>query len=301
MLPDVKRTFPPGGPNPVSPKNHPTIPNLPMYTFPRRLPPPALARAAFSLVLFAGTTAAGLAQAPQPAPATRLTPDGKWPVHSMERPRPEVVAPLYDGQPVKRPAGALAIFEGKGLAAWKQDKPDPVTNSDEARWKTENDYFEVVAKTGYLQTRDTLKGDGHLHIEWATPAEVVGKGQGRGNSGVFVGGYPEVQVLDSYENDTYPDGQAAAFYGQHPPLVNASRKPGEWQAYDIVIERAVLEKDKVVRKQRMSVWHNGVLVQDNVEFSGQSQDGVLRLQDHGNPMRFRNIWFNPYPGAGAAK
>lgn len=249
---------------------------------------------AISVLVAAGISTAAQAQTPQPATPTRLTPDGQWPVHSMERPRPPVVEPLYSGNPVQKPVDALALFEGKGLGAWKQEKPDPATGSDDPRWRTEHDYFEAVAKTGTLMTRDLLKGSGHLHIEWATPAEVSGKGQGRGNSGVFVSGYPEVQVLDSWQNDTYPDGQAAAFYGQYPPLVNASRKPGEWQAYDIVIERAVIVEGKVVRKQRMSVWHNGVLVQDAIEFSGQSQEGVLRLQDHGNPMRFRNIWFRPY-------
>lgn len=254
-----------------------------------------------SVLAVTGFTASAHAQAPQTVPAIRLTPDGKWPVHSMERPRPEVVEPLYSGDPVEKPGNATALFEGKGLGAWKQEKPDPGTGSDEPRWKTEHDYFEVVAKTGTLLTREPLKGSGHLHIEWATPSEVAGKGQGRGNSGVFLGGYPEVQVLDSWQNDTYPDGQAAAFYGQYPPLVNASRKPGEWQVYDIVIERAVVEQGRVVRKQRMSVWHNGVLVQDAVEFQGQLQEGVLRLQDHGNPMRFRNIWFRPFDPAVSGK
>lgn len=261
----------------------------------------SLARSAFAVSVLMGVSATGFAQAPQPAAAPRMTPDGKWPIHSMDRPRPAVVEPQYGGQPVGAPAGAVVLFEGKGLSAWKQEKPEPNTGSDEPRWKTEGDYFEVVSKTGMLMTREALKGDGHLHLEWATPAEVVGKGQGRGNSGVFVGGYPEVQVLDSWENDTYPDGQAAAFYGQYPPLVNASRKPGEWQAYDIVIQRAVVEEGKVVRPQRMSVWHNGVLVQDHVEFAGQSQEGVLRLQDHGNPMRFRNIWFQPYSNGSSGK
>jgi hypothetical protein len=231
---------------------------------------------------------AGFAQ--EPKPNVRLTPDGKWHVHSLQRPRPEVVEPQYDGQPVKVPAGAVVLFDGSDLSRWRRQKPDPETGAVEAHWKVENGYFQVQPKGG-IETREPLRGDGHLHIEWATPAEVKGNGQGRGNSGVFVGGYPEVQVLDSWQNDTYPDGQASAFYGQYPPRVNASRKPGEWQVYDLVIERARQEGSP--RKQRMSVWHNGVLVHENVEFDGNQKEGLLGLQDHGNPMRFRNVWFLP--------
>ena len=102
-----------------------------------------------------------------------------------------------------------------------------------------------------------------------------------------------MHVLDSWQNDTYPDGQAAALYGMYPPRVNASKKPGEWQAYDILIERAQEKAGKIERRQRISVWHNGVLVQDAVELDGTQQEGGLELQDHGNPMRFRNIWFKP--------
>ncbi len=249
------------------------------------------------------------AQAPA-APAqpskkeVRMTPDGKWPVHSMERPRPEGVPPQYDGRRVPVPKGAELLFDGKSLENWKSRKLDPSKNSDAAGWTVvagEEGYFEVVPKTGPIQTRGVIVGDGHLHIEWATPSEVVGKGQGRGNSGVFIGGYPEVQVLDSFENDTYPDGQAAALYGMYPPRVNASRKPGEWQAYDIVIERAKERDGKVEHRQRISVWHNGVLVQDGVELDGKQQEGALELQDHGNPMRFRNIWFLPMGSASGAK
>jgi len=132
---------------------------------------------------------------------------------------------------------------------------------------------------------------------------VKGSSQGRGNSGVFIGGLPEVQVLDSFENDTYPDGQAAGLYGNYPPMVNASRKPGEWQAYDIVFHAPKFdEQGKVVDRARVTVLHNGVLIQNNVEIYGITYNDrpalyiahppqdVLRLQDHGNPVRYRNIW-----------
>src|SRR5690606_19816683 len=132
--------------------------------------------------------------------------------------------------------------------------------------------------------------------------EVVGKGQGRGNSGVFLGGFPEVQVLDSWQNDSYADGQAAAFYGHYPPTANASRPPGEWQSYDLLVERArPATQDRPARKARITVLHNGVLVQYQREFDGTAQAGDLFLQDHSNPVRFRNIWLRPLRASAAAK
>jgi len=126
---------------------------------------------------------------------------------------------------------------------------------------------------------------------------VKGSGQGRGNSGVFIVGHPEIQVLDSCENDTYPDGQAAAIYGQYPPLVNASRKPGEWQTYDIIYETPRLdEKHKVVKPAYYTVLHNGVLAQDHVEVPGSPVECALGLQDHMNPVRYRNIWIRKLKG-----
>jgi hypothetical protein len=224
----------------------------------------------------------------------RMTPDGKWEVHSMTRPKPQVVEPKYDGQPVPSPAGALVLFDGKDLSKWtnapRKDSPD---QSPAPKWKVQDGYAEIAGRSGSIKSKDTIKGDVHLHIEWATPAEVLGTGQGRGNSGVFLGGYPEIQVLDSYQNDTYADGQAAALYGNYPPSVNASKKPGEWQCYDIIAERAKVENGKVVRKARLTVKHNGVVVHDKVELDTRTMEGQITLQDHLNPVRYRNIWVLP--------
>lgn len=222
-----------------------------------------------------------------------LAPGGKWKHGDMNRPRPRVITPPGWGSqasPGVAPSDAVVLFDGQDLSKWKQDKALPGAG-DNAAWKVENGYFEVVPKTGYLRTRDKFAGDTQWHIEWAAPSEVKGKSQGRGNSGVFLTGFPEVQVLDSYENDTYPDGQAAGLYGQYPPMVNASRKPGEWQTYDIIVERQ--KKDaagKVIKRARISVIHNGIVVQWSREFDSPFQEGDLALQDHGNPVRYRNIW-----------
>ncbi len=220
------------------------------------------------------TTATALSQTP---PAKEKT---DWPEHSMDRPRPPVVMPKYDGKPVPPPAGAEVLFDGRSLDSWK-------SGPEKAKWEVKRGAMVVVAGTGSLSCQIPLKGDGLLHIEWATPDEGEGDGQGRGNSGVFIEGFPEIQVLDSFKNDTYPDGQAAALYGKHPPLANASAKPGKWQSYDIVIRNG----DTTL----LSVTHNGVLVQDSVECGGRKESRLLSLQEHGNPIRFRNIWFKPGP------
>ena len=170
------------------------------------------------------------------------------------------------------------------------------------RWRIVDGAMEVVAGTGGIQTREDF-GDVQLHVEWMSPAPPRGTDQDRGNSGVFFMGMYEVQVLDSWENVTYADGQAAALYGQYPPLVNASRKPGEWQSYDIVFRRPRFDASgKVTSPARVTVLHNGVLVQDNVELTGPTghysrppyaahADRLpVSLQDHGHPVRFRNFW-----------
>jgi hypothetical protein len=190
----------------------------------------------------------------------------------------------------------MVLFDGTDLSKWQMERGGPPL------WKVQDGYFEVVPKSGELVTTQAF-GDCQLHLEWATPAPPTGTGQSRGNSGVFLMGLYEVQVLDSYQNTTYADGQAAAVYGQYPPLVNASRAPGEWQTYDIVFHRPRFEKSgKLLSPARLTVFHNGVLVQDNVTLTGPTAHKKrppytahpdklpLRLQDHGDPVRYRNIW-----------
>jgi len=213
----------------------------------------------------------------------------KYKSGDMSRPRPRVVEPgtaSTEDAPGKPPADATVLFDGKDLSEWVRSGK----KGDEAKpaWKVENGYAEV--KGGNIQTVKKF-GDCQVHVEWATPREVKGSGQGRGNSGVYLGGFGEVQVLDSYQNDTYPDGQAAALYGHLPPLVNASRKPGEWQTYDIIAHLPRTdEAGKAVRPGRITVLHNGVVVHHAAEFPGKFGEFNILLQDHGNPVRYRNIW-----------
>lgn len=215
-----------------------------------------------------------------------MTPGGVWRAHDMKRPRPAVVTPPVEG---RAPADAVVLFDGKDLSKWKTDlRKEGVAEDERAGWKVEGGYMEVAPKTAGIRTRERFRGDWHLHLEWATPAEVKGNGQGRGNSGLFIGGFPEIQILDSHENDTYPDGQAAALYSQYPPMVNASRKPGEWQTYDVFFERS-----KPGQKARLTVIHNGLVAHYLREFDSKAQEGDIALQDHHEPVRFRNIWMRP--------
>jgi hypothetical protein len=203
---------------------------------------------------------------------------------------PKVIDP---GPP---PSDAIVLFDGRDLSQWKAE------NGGDAKWLVRDGYMEVT-HTGSIMTREQF-GDVQLHVEWASPSKVEGEGQGRGNSGVYLQGRYEIQVLDSYNNKTYPDGQAGAFYGNFAPLVNASRKPGEWQTYDIIFHAPKPGADgKAVEPGYFTVLHNGVLVQNHVPvkgtsttaaaFSGATPKGPLVLQDHGNPVRFRNIWIRP--------
>jgi len=201
-------------------------------------------------------------------------------------PEPTVINP---GPP---PSDAIVLFDGKDASKWKSDK------GGEAQWKVADGAMEVNG-TGSLVTKEEF-GDCQLHVEWATPKEVKGSDQGRGNSGVYLQGRYEIQVLDSYENKTYPKGQAGAFYLHSAPLVNASRKPGEWQTYDIIFRAPKTGADGKVQPGSFTVLHNGILVQDHTPipgdattaamFKGVAQKGPLVLQDHGNPVRYRNIW-----------
>ena len=207
---------------------------------------------------------------------------------------PQIVTPGKSNS--DPPSDAIVLFDGRNLSRWQSADSTP------AKWKVIAGCAEVAPGTGDIQTREQF-GDVQLHIEWATPAVPKGDGQERGNSGVFLMGQYEVQVLDSYENKTYYHGQAGSVYKQYAPLVNASRKPGEWQTYDIIFRAPKFdEQGKVVDRARITVVHNGVLIQNNVEIYGITYNDrpaiyiahpsllPLRLQDHGNPIRYRNIW-----------
>lgn len=210
-------------------------------------------------------------------------------------PVPKVITPVAGNKP---PSDAIVLFNGKDLSQWQTEK-----DGSAAKWKVDEDGAMTVAKgTGNVQTKNGF-GSCQLHIEWRTPAKVEGDGQGRGNSGIFLMGRYELQVLDSYNNTTYSNGQAGSIYKQHIPLVNASLKPGEWQEYDVIFTAPKFNADSaVVSPARITVLHNGVLVQNNVEIRGSTEyigqpsykahaDKMpLALQDHGNPTSFRNIW-----------
>jgi hypothetical protein len=236
--------------------------------------------------------------------------DTKWKIHDRNRPLPPVVDPgtaSTPDVPGRAPSDAIVLFDGKDLSKWAHK------DGSAAKWKVANGYAEVVAKTGYIYTRQAF-GDCQLHVEFAEPLPAKGADQDRGNSGVFLMGLYEIQVLDSYENKTYADGQAAAVYGQYPPQVNASRPPGQWQSYDIVFHGPRFDASgKLLRPARVTVFHNGVLVQDNVTPTGPTEHGErppykptpeklpLALQDHGDPVRYRNIWIRELNPAEDAK
>ena len=222
----------------------------------------------------------------------------RWPQHSMDRPQPRVVDPGPYRPSGPPPSDALVLFDGRSLDQWHaSDAP-----AGPARWTVRDGYVEVAAKTGSIVTKQSF-GDVQLHVEFRTPTPPTGESQERGNSGIFLMGLYEVQVLDSYHNVTYADGHAGSIYGQFPPLVNASRPPGEWQTYDIVFHRPRFDaRGTVVSPARMTVIHNGVLIQDDVALSGPTANKErppyvkhadalpLSLQDHGDPVRFKNIW-----------
>lgn len=235
-----------------------------------------------------------------PACNSTLKMQHRWAVHDMGRPQPNVVTPGTANQPGKAPSDAVVLFDSKDLSQWVS------TKGELAKWKLEDGYMEVVKKTGSVRTKQSF-GDCQLHIEWATPAKVKGNGQKRGNSGVFLMGKYEVQVLDSYNNKVYPDGQAASMYGQNPPMVNACRPPGQWQSYDIIFRRPIFKGDKVLRPATITVLHNGVLVQDHwviegttahkkrAKYTAHDDKLPLVLQNHGDPVRYRNIWIRELP------
>ncbi|PYP84355.1 MAG: DUF1080 domain-containing protein [Blastocatellia bacterium AA13] len=228
----------------------------------------------------------------------------QWTIHDEKRPQPAIVEPgsastqEASGRP---PSDAVVLFDGRDLSQWRNDK------GGAAGWKLEHGYIEIVNGSGTISTKQGF-GDCQLHVEWAAPSPAAGEGQERGNSGVFLMGIYEIQVLDSYQNKTYPDGQAGAVYGQYPPLVNASRPPGQWQSYDVIFHRPRFDKNgKVIKAARITLLHNGVLALDNVELTGPTAHRrrppyaahadrlPLSLQDHHDPVRYRNIWIRQAP------
>ncbi|HEY0866425.1 MAG TPA: DUF1080 domain-containing protein [Fimbriimonas sp.] len=227
---------------------------------------------------------------------TPLIPGTQWHVHDGDRPQPPIVTPGTFSEGATPPSDAVVLFDGKSLDNWEGGS-----------WKVENGYVEVVPGTGTLRTRKEF-GDCQLHLEFTAPTVVKGDGQGRGNSGVFILGLYEIQVLDNYDNPTYPDGTVGGIYGQYPPLANAIRKPGEWNAYDIIWEGPRWEGEKLVKPGYLTVILNGVLLHNRKEVQGPTQhrvtaeyrphptEGPLELQDHGDLVRFRNIWYRPLKG-----
>ena len=230
-----------------------------------------------------------------------------WAVHDMNRPQPPVVTPgtfSSNDQPGRPPSDAIIMFDGTPamLDKWEADK----TPAEPTKWIVKDGAMQCVPGSGYIRTKESF-GDCQLHVEWAAPAKVAGKSQGRGNSGVFLMGQTEIQVLDNYDNPTYADGAAGSVYGVNPPHANALRPPGEWQVFDIIFRRPVYQDDKMVDSGRYTVLLNGVVIQDSTPLEGggghrrRSMDrplldkGPLKLQDHGNPVRYRNIWMRPLP------
>jgi hypothetical protein len=221
---------------------------------------------------------------------------GDWPIHALDRPHPAIVDPGPPAPPTPPPSDALVLFDGGDLSRWRSEDGGP------ASWRVVDGAIEVMPHTGSLVTRDSF-GDVQLHIEWRTPPEVSGEGQERGNSGVYLMGLYELQVLDSDDNPTYPDGQAGAIFGQHPPLVNASRGPGEWQSYDVVFHAPRFDATGALHSPaRMTAFQNGVLIQDDVQLTGPTAFQrrppyeahparlPITLQDHEFPVRYRNVW-----------
>jgi hypothetical protein len=236
----------------------------------------------------------------QASPTVVLPPWGVQ--HDRNAPQPPVVTPgeaSTQAQEGKPPSDAIVLFNGKDLSNWES------VNGGPAEWKVEKGYFATVPRKGDIRTKQAF-GDCQLHVEYAAPSPPHGEDQDRGNSGVYLMSSYEVQVLDSYESKTYPDGQAAAIYGQYAPLVNACRPPGQWQTYDIVFHGPRFDPaGKLTRAATFTVLHNGVLVQDHVTVLGRT-DGEhepyeqtptklpLKLQDHNHPVRFRNIWIREF-------
>jgi hypothetical protein len=243
-----------------------------------------------------------------PAPVgyddTPMLPGSQWRVHDAKRPQPKIIDPgtaSTQDAPGRPPSDAIVLFDGQDTSKWVGRDGGPIG------WRVIDGALEVVPRTGSITSVDRF-GDCHLHIEWASPVEVKGNSQGRGNSGVFLIGRYEIQVLDSYDNVTYADGHAAAIYGQYAPMANACRKPGEWQTFDIFFVAPRFEGTALVSPAYATVVHNGILVHHHQAIQGptghkivanydtpHAPQGPIMLQDHGDLVRFRNIWVRPIP------
>lgn len=225
-----------------------------------------------------------------------------WAVHDRNRPQPPIVTP--GSQIGEAPSDAIVLFDGteSSFGKWVHERPD---NERQQNWFLEDGAMVSAAGSGYIMTREHF-GDCQLHVEWRAPIPVKGEGQRRGNSGVFLMGAVEVQILDNYDNPTYPDGTAGSVYGVMPPAVNSLRPAGEWQSYDIIFRRPIVRDGVVLDAGSLTVLVNGVVVQDSTPLDGGGgykfrkpwdrvfpETGPLKLQDHGNPVSFRNIWYRP--------
>jgi hypothetical protein len=250
----------------------------------------------FGFACFCSIATAGLVAFLVAGEIADTAPESRWLQHDIRRPRPPVVDPVGSSTSSPAPRDAVILFGGDNLDAWQTPE------GGRAPWKVTDGFMEVAPGTGPIETKGKF-GDVQLHVEWASPSPPVGKGQDRGNSGIFLMGLFELQVIDSYQADTYADGQAGALYGQYPPLANASRPPGQWQTYDIAFRCPRFDSGgKVLEPARMTVVHNGILIQNNEELRGPTNwletqpyeagadRGRIELQDHGHRVRFRNIW-----------
>ena len=243
---------------------------------------------------------------------TPILPGTQWHVHDPNRPQPPMVVPgsVTTAEPMTPPSDAIVLFDGSSRLAenWVH-----ANDGSPLKWKIENGYMEVTPRTGDIQSVQEF-GDIQLHVEWAAPFEIEKTdqgedrtGQGRGNSGVFLHGMYEIQVLDNWHNPTYADGLAGSVYGEYPPLVNACARRGDWNIYDIIWTAPRFEGQKLVSPAYVTVLVNNILVQNHTELIGPTghrniyeykphDKGPIKLQDHGNPNRFRNIWVRELKG-----
>jgi hypothetical protein len=223
----------------------------------------------------------------------------RWRQHDRQRPHPPIMTPAAPQEPAAPPSDAIVLFDGTDLSQWQQP------GGGTTKWIVKDGAMMPTPDSGPIESRQGF-GDLQLHLEWQAPKPSSGTGQGRGNSGVYLMSKYELQILDSFNNETYADGQAAAIYGQSPPLVNACRPPGQWQTYDVIFHAPRFDDAGVLKAPAtMTVLHNGILVQDHFSLTGGTMwlqtlpytkhdaELPISLQDHGNPVRFRNIWARP--------